>query len=150
MESGPAARSPRKLDCVRRPEMTVTPIKPQYRGIGIASSHLARGCRRNGKRAASRRSAGQNLPSSRSRDQPFALRFLAGGLAGPADRFAFLPCRLFRWFLVKSSTLHLTEDAISLHLLFEDPQSLIDVVIADEYLQEPFHSCVITATSAAA
>jgi hypothetical protein len=149
MKSGSAARSPRPLDRVRRPgiapnQATVTG------GIGIASSQLARGCGRNEKLAPSSRPAGHRLPSALSRNQPFALRLLAGGLACAADRFALLPRRLFRWLLVKSSTLHLTEDAIPLHLLFEDPQSLIDVVVADEYLQETFPSCVITAASAGA
>jgi hypothetical protein len=124
--------------------------KRQDRGIGIASSQSARGCGRNGKLAASSRSAGQRFPCRLSRDQPFALRFLAGGLARAADRFAFLPRRLFRWLFVKSSALHLTEDAFSLHLLLEDSQSLIDIVVANEYLQESFPSCVITATSAGA
>ena len=33
------------------------------------------------------------------------------------------------------ATLHLTKDALALHLPFQSPESLLDVVIADKYLQ---------------
>jgi hypothetical protein len=32
-------------------------------------------------------------------------------------------------------TLHLTKNALALHLLLEDPESLIDIVVANEYPQ---------------
>src|SRR5262249_25220307 len=38
-------------------------------------------------------------------------------------------------FFVRLATLHLTKNALALHLLFEGPESLFDIVIANEYLQ---------------
>src|SRR3979490_3009372 len=75
---------------------------------------------RSGKRAARRRSAGQRFLRHRGGDETFALRFLAGELARAAHRFTLLPRQSFRWLLVKSSAFHLPEDALALHLLFED------------------------------
>jgi len=42
-------------------------------------------------------------------------------------------------FLVKSSALHLAIKHLRVHFFFEYPQSLVDVVVANEYLQNiPF------------
>ena len=41
---------------------------------------------------------------------------------------------------VEPSTLHLAEDAFPLHLPFQPPESLVDIVVADQYLQEMFPS----------
>jgi len=51
------------------------------------------------------------------------------------DRFPFLSRALFGRFLVKSSAFHLSEYAFALHLPFQCFERLIDVVVADEYLQ---------------
>src|SRR5215475_4426463 len=69
--------------------------------------------------------------------QAFALHLLARELAGPADRFRLFPRLLFRWFFVMSAELHLAENALALHLLFERLQGLVDVVVANENL----HAC---------
>jgi hypothetical protein len=68
------------------------------------------------------------------------LGLLASELAGPADRFTPFPRRFFGRLLVKSPTLHLAKNAFALHFLLENSQSLVDVVVANEYLQETFLS----------
>src|SRR5689334_4773674 len=69
------------------------------------------------------------------RDQAFALSLFPGRLAGASDRFGFfagLACgRLF----ISLATLHLAKNAFALHPLLQNPQSLIDIVVANEYLQ---------------
>src|SRR5712691_13508414 len=89
---------------------------------------------RKRKRATPGGSVGHRL-LCRSCNQTFALRFLARQLACPPHRFASFPRRLFRRLLVESSALHLAEDAFALHLLFEDSESLVDIVVANEDLQ---------------
>jgi hypothetical protein len=69
-------------------------------------------------------------------DQPFTLRLLARKLASSTDRFALFPRGFLRRFFVKSSTLHLAEDAFPLHFLLQYSECLIDIVVADEYLQK--------------
>jgi hypothetical protein len=69
------------------------------------------------------------------------LGLLASELAGSADRFTSFARRFFGWLLVKSPAFHLTKNALALHFLLERPQSLVDVIVANEYLQETFPSC---------
>jgi hypothetical protein len=69
------------------------------------------------------------------------LGLLASELAGAADCFSLFPVRFFGRLLIKSSSLHLAKNAFALHFLLEYPQSLVDVVVANEYLQETFLSC---------
>ena len=38
-------------------------------------------------------------------------------------------------FLIRLAALHLTKNALALYLLLEDPESLIDIVVANEYPQ---------------
>jgi hypothetical protein len=68
-------------------------------------------------------------------NQSFILRLLARKLAGAPDRLPLLPRALFGGFLVKSSALHLPENAFALHLPFQCLERLIDIVVANEYLQ---------------
>lgn len=77
------------------------------------------------------------LPAARARlgDQAFALRLLARGLAGAADGLACFPRSFLGRFLVSPAALHLAEKAFALKLLFQDPEGLIDIVIADGNLQ---------------
>jgi len=86
-----------------------------------------------------------NLPGGiffpqRCSDKAFALGLLASELAGSADRFTLFPRRFFGWLLVKSPALHLAKNAFALHFLLEYSESLIDVVVANDYLQETFLS----------
>lgn len=75
-------------------------------------------------------------PGLRSRQQAFALGALAGQLAGAADGFSLLARTLFRRLFVVHVTLHLAEAAFALHLLLQRLQGLVDVVVADENLNQ--------------
>jgi hypothetical protein len=77
---------------------------------------------------------------ARGGNQAFTLRPFARQLTRPAYCFAFFSRGFLRWFFVEPSTLHLAEDAFPLHLLFQHPESLVDIVIANQYLQEMFPS----------
>jgi len=88
------------------------------------------------------RSAGRHLLSFGSGDKAFALGLLACELAGSPDRFALFPGRLFGWLLVKSPAFHFAKHTFALHLLLEHTERLIDIVVADEDLQETFLSLV--------
>jgi len=77
------------------------------------------------------------LPAGRS-DKPLALGLLASEFAGAADRFGLFPVGFFGWLLVESSALHLAKHAFALHFLLEHTERLIDIVVADEDLQETF------------
>src|SRR5215212_10661262 len=68
-------------------------------------------------------------------NQPFPDRGLARGLARPAHRFRLLTGFALGGLLIGLALLHLPEDTLALHLLFEHPKGLIDVVVANEYLQ---------------
>ena len=78
-------------------------------------------------------------------DQAFALGALAGQLAGAAHGFRLLAGALFRGLLVSDVALHLAERAFALHLLLQGFQRLIDVVVADENLNQRNLSCVTLA-----
>jgi hypothetical protein len=69
----------------------------------------------------------------RSGDQPFPDRRLSRGFARPAHRFRLLAGFALRRLLIGFALLHLAENAFALHLLFEHPQGLVDVVVANEY-----------------
>lgn len=45
-----------------------------------------------------------------------------------------LTCSLFRRFLVVLTELHLAKDSLGLHSLFEEPKSLVDIIVANEDL----------------
>ena len=70
-----------------------------------------------------------------ARDQAFALSLLAGRLAGSPDRLRFLAGLARRRLFVGLATLHLAKNTLALHPLLQNSQSLIDVVVANEYLQ---------------
>jgi len=66
--------------------------------------------------------------------QTFALETLARQLAGAAHGFGLFTGALFGGLLVVSAHLHFTEDAFALHFLLERAESLVNIVIANEYL----------------
>src|SRR6202043_66733 len=70
--------------------------------------------------------------------QALALRLLARGLACTTHRLGLFPRRSFRRLFVKPSLLHFPEDAFTLHLLLQNSESLVDVVVAYENLQRMF------------
>jgi hypothetical protein len=65
----------------------------------------------------------------------FALQALASQLTGAAHGLGLLASLLLRGLLVVVAQLHLTEDAFALQLLLERAQRLINVIIANDYLQ---------------
>src|ERR1041384_3522852 len=76
----------------------------------------------------------------RHREQPFTLGLLAFKLAYSADGFAALPRRSHRGLFVKTFALHFAEQPLPLHSLFQNFKGLIDVVVANVYLQNIFPS----------
>src|SRR5436189_157009 len=53
-------------------------------------------------------------------------------------RFIAILRLLFGGFFVMTAKLHLAEDALALHLLFQRLQGLVDVVVTDENLHAAF------------
>ena len=88
------------------------------------------------RRTSRTRSTGASDRTRRHRQQTFALRALAGQLAGAANGLGLLACPLLRWLLVMSAHLHFAEDAFALHFLLESAERLINVVVADENLNQ--------------
>jgi hypothetical protein len=73
--------------------------------------------------------------SLRHREQAFTLRLLALELAYSTDCLVAFPCLSLRGLFVKPLALHLAEKTVPLHSLFQYPESLFDVVVANVYLQ---------------
>src|SRR5579863_7913521 len=73
---------------------------------------------------------------ARRDDQALANRLLAREFSGATDRLSPLPRRARRWFLVKAPEPHLPKDSLSLQLLLQDAERLIDVVVTYEHLQD--------------
>jgi len=82
-----------------------------------------------------RRPTGRGLPLFRHGDQAFALRLFPGSLTRAADGFRLLAGLALGRFFIRLAALHLTKNALALHLLLEDSESLIDIVIANDDLQ---------------
>ena len=68
-------------------------------------------------------------------DQTFALGLFPGSLARTSDGFRLLAGLALGRFFIRLAALHLTKNALALHLLLEDSESLIDIVIANDDLQ---------------
>jgi hypothetical protein len=68
-------------------------------------------------------------------NQTFALCLFPGGLSRPPDGFGFLAILALGRLFVSFAPLHLAEYAFALHFLFENLESLIDIVVANENLQ---------------
>jgi hypothetical protein len=75
------------------------------------------------------------VPAFGARDETFALSLFPGSLARTSDGFRLLAGLALRRFFIRLATLHLTKNALALQLLFEDPERLIDIVVANEYPQ---------------
>src|SRR4028119_1147935 len=65
-----------------------------------------------------------------------ALGALALELAGPANRGGAFAGALLRRLLVMTPELHLAIDALTLQLLLERPQRLVDIVVANDDLHK--------------
>lgn len=68
--------------------------------------------------------------------RPLALSALSGKLMRPTNRFGFFARTLFRRFLIGAPALHFTEESLALHLFFQCAKGLIDIVVANEYLDQ--------------
>src|ERR1700730_16661872 len=82
-----------------------------------------------------RRPTGRELPLFRHGNQAFALRLFPRRLARAANGFRFLAGLALGRFFIRLAALHLAKNALALHLLFEDSQGLIDIVVANDDLQ---------------
>jgi hypothetical protein len=87
--------------------------------------------RKNG-RSARRSRCGHRLDG----DEAFSLGTLAGQLAGAANGLSLFAGALFGRLLVMAAHLHFTEDAFTLQFLFQSAESLINIVVTNEYLHE--------------
>jgi hypothetical protein len=67
--------------------------------------------------------------------QAFALSELPRGLFSPANALTLLPHSFLGRLFIGSSPLDFTEEPFALELLFQDPEGLIDVVVANENFQ---------------
>ena len=73
--------------------------------------------------------------ASAARRNSFALGALAGQLARAANRFRLFAGAPFGRLFVVVAELHLAEKPLALHLLLESFEGLVDVIVANEYLQ---------------
>ena len=89
----------------------------------------------NSERPGQGRPTGRRLPPFGHRDQAVALSQFPGSFARASDGFCLLAGLAFRRFFIRLAALHLTKNALALHLPFEDPESLIDVVVSNDDLQ---------------
>jgi hypothetical protein len=60
---------------------------------------------------------------------------LPGGLPRPSDGLFLLAVLALGRLFVRLTTPHFAKNALALHLLFENPEGLFDIVIANKYLQ---------------
>jgi hypothetical protein len=90
----------------------------------------------NSERPGQRRPTGRRLALFGHGDQAFALGLFPGSLARASDGFRLLAGLALGRFFIRLAALHLTKNALTLHLLFEHPESLIDIVVSNEYLQD--------------
>src|SRR5262245_1981542 len=118
----------------RRPQTTTRAVRPACNMPIRISRSEARPARRA--RATAARTARRGLRLHGQ--QALTLHALAGELAGTADRLCLLAGLLFGWLLVMAAELHLAENSLALHLLFERLEGLIDVIVPDENLHAAY------------
>ena len=53
-----------------------------------------------------------------------------------ANGLSFLPGALLRWLFISPAPLHLPEDTFALHFFLERAKRLIDVIVANKYLNQ--------------
>ncbi len=68
------------------------------------------------------------------RQQAFALQLLAGELARAAHSFGLFADLLLGGLFIMTAELHFAENTLTLHLLLQHLEGLIDIVIANENL----------------
>src|SRR5262249_28354271 len=104
----------------RTPCATPPPRSARRRNVFAANSEPGR-----------RRPTGRRLPLFRHGDQAFALGLFPGSLARAPDGFRLLAGLALGRFFIRLAALHLAKNALALHLLFEHPERLIDIVVAN-------------------
>lgn len=112
-----------------------TSLRTNARVKVTAPSHLLLNRSYTGRERWQRRFPCRKLSFRRCRNQSFPNRLLPSKLAGSTHSLRFFAGLFFRWLFVRTSSLHFSEDALALHFLFQNAKRLIDVVIADKYLQ---------------
>ena len=75
------------------------------------------------------------LPATGTRLRPFALRLFARKLFRPANGLRRLARLLLGRLLIGPAAFHLTKQAFALKFLLQNPQGLINIVIANENTQ---------------
>jgi hypothetical protein len=78
--------------------------------------------------------AGRPHRTLRGWKETLALRLLTGGLACTTNGFRLLAGLALGGLLESLALLHFAEDALALHLLLQNPESLVNVVVADKNL----------------
>jgi hypothetical protein len=73
--------------------------------------------------------------NSRTRQQALTFRKLARRLSAPTDSLHFLSRFSFGGLFIGFSALDFTEQAIALKFLFQNPEGMVDIVIANENFQ---------------
>src|SRR5579883_197647 len=71
-----------------------------------------------------------------------ALHALAQGFSEATCALALLPSPPLRWLLVRTAAFHLAKETLALHLLLEDAQRAVHVVVAHEHLHELRPRCL--------
>jgi hypothetical protein len=102
---------------------------------GIPQNLLNGGFQTGSERSGSRQRTAGILSALGSGNETFALCLLPGELARASDGLALLAILALGRLLIGLSALHLTKNALALHLLLEHPECLIDIVVANKYLQ---------------
>jgi hypothetical protein len=72
------------------------------------------------------------------RQQTLPLQLFAGELTGTADGFRLLSYSPFGRFFVMTAELHFAEEALTLHLLLQRLEGLVDIVVTNENLHAAF------------
>lgn len=80
-------------------------------------------------------SAGRTDCLLRGRKETFALKLLARKLALAANCLGLFPDTLLGWLFIGAARLELAEQTFALHLLLQDTERLVDIVVSNENLQ---------------
>jgi hypothetical protein len=87
---------------------------------------------------------GINLLPLGSRYEPLSHRLFARELAGAAHGLGLFSYCALRRLLIELPPLHLSEDALALHLLLQDAKRLLHIVVTNEDLQVVHSLCELT------
>jgi hypothetical protein len=122
---------PGRRQSIRRRGSRCASAQRRHGQASVRRAHF----RASSERPTRRSPTGCVLPSLGHRNQALPLGQLPGGLPRAPDGFRLLAGLALRRFFIGLATLHLAKNALALHLLFQHPESLIDIVVANEYLQ---------------